>query len=245
MTTKIGWIERARGGTLFLDEIAEMKPMLQAKFLRVLEEREFQRLGGTRTLKADVRIIAATNRDLPARIMQKLFREDLYYRLSVFQIHILPLRRRPEDILPLAEAFLEELGKTMRRPASGISPDARQCLLAHPWPGNVRELRNAMERAVLLCDGSLITRDHLPSAVARAEEVHASEASDSLHHSSSPRPVDMNLEVVERGLVEKALDLAKGNKSKAARFLGLTRAQLYSRLAKYGVEYQYGIEQLT
>ncbi|HYU16356.1 MAG TPA: sigma 54-interacting transcriptional regulator, partial [Candidatus Acidoferrum sp.] len=158
VAAKIGRIEQAAGGTLFLDEIAEMSPMVQAKFLRVLEEREFQRLGGTRTLKADVRVIAATNRDLTAAIARQAFREDLYYRLNVFTIHIPPLRQRPEDILPLAETFLEDLGRTMGRPAAGISRDAREWLLEYPWPGNVRELRNAIERAILLCDGGLITR---------------------------------------------------------------------------------------
>jgi transcriptional regulator with GAF, ATPase, and Fis domain len=165
--TKIGRIEQAAGGTLFLDEIAEMSPLVQAKLLRVLEAREFQRVGGTRTLQADVRLIAATNRDLEASMERGAFRLDLYYRLNVFQIHITPLRERREDILPLAEVFLEELGKTMARPAAGISRDARDWLLAYHWPGNVRELRNAIERAILLCDGGLITRDHMPAPLLR------------------------------------------------------------------------------
>src|SRR5207249_8137604 len=169
IATKIGRMEQAAGGTLFLDEIAEMSPIVQAKFLRVLEQREFQRVGGSRTLKADVRVIAATNRDLTAAIANQTFREDLYYRLNVFQIHIAPLRERSEDILPLAEAFLEDLGRSMGRPAAGISSDAREWMLTYPWPGNVRELRNAIERAILLCDGGLITHDHLPAAIGRPE----------------------------------------------------------------------------
>ncbi len=236
IATKIGRIEQAAGGTLFLDEIAEMSPMVQAKFLRVLEEREFQRLGGTRTLKADVRVIAATNRDLAAGIARQAFREDLYYRLNVFTIHIAPLRERPEDILPLAEAFLEDLGRTMGRPAGGISRDAREWLLAYPWPGNVRELRNAIERAILLCDGGLITREHLPSMAARADATHSSGANGSGNIAVPPLSKDMNLDVVERDLVEKALGQTKGNKTKAARLLGLTRAQLYSRLEKYSIQ---------
>jgi transcriptional regulator with PAS, ATPase and Fis domain len=232
IAAKIGRIEQAAGGTLFLDEIAEMSPILQAKFLRVLEEREFQRVGGTRTLKADVRVIAATNRDLPSSIARGAFREDLYYRLNVFPIHIAPLRNRGEDVLPLAEAFLEDLGRTMGRPAAGISRDAREWLLAHPWPGNVRELRNAIERAILMSDGGLITRDHFPATPARpaqdvAELNGAGEA--------KPSGNGMNLDHAERGLVERALVEAKGNKSKAARLLGLSRAQLYWRLEKHGL----------
>ncbi len=231
--TKMGRIEQAAGGTLFLDEIAEMSPVVQAKFLRVLQEREFQRVGGTRTLRADIRVIAATNRDLMASIARQTFREDLYYRLNVFQIPITPLRDRTEDILPLAEAFLDELGKTMGRPAAGISRDARGWLLSYSWPGNVRELRNAIERAILLCDGGLIARDHLPAPMVNPELSHNGNGSgDPLAF-----PADgVDLGALERGYLEKALTRSKGNKTKAARLLGLTRAQLYSRLEKYGIQ---------
>jgi transcriptional regulator with GAF, ATPase, and Fis domain len=235
VAAKIGRIEQADGGTLFLDEIAEMSPLVQAKFLRVLEQREFQRLGGTRTHKANVRVIAATNRDLTARIAQQAFREDLYYRLNVFQIHVAPLRQRPEDILPLAEAFLEDLGRTMGRPAAGISRDAREWLLAHAWPGNVRELRNSIERAILLCDGGLITREHLPTSMLAPELTRSQGTNESSAATLSPSPESMNIGAVERGLVEKALLQAKGNKTRAARLLGVTRAQLYWRLEKYGL----------
>jgi transcriptional regulator with GAF, ATPase, and Fis domain len=226
IATKLGRIEQAAGGTLFLDEIGEMSPLVQAKLLRVLEEREFQRLGGTRTLRADVRVIAATNRDLSAAIARQAFREDLYYRLNVFQIAIPPLRERHEDILVLAAAFLDDLGRTMGRPAAGISRDAREWLLAYPWPGNVRELRNAIERAILLSDGGLITREHLPAMPAH---------DDDRPRDGSRSGDGMNLESLERGHIEKALVRARGNKSQAARLLGLTRSQLYSRLEKYGV----------
>ena len=230
IATKIGRIEQAAGGTLFLDEIAEMSPLVQAKFLRVLEEREFQRVGGSRTIKADVRVIAATNRDLAVAMGRQVFREDLYYRLNVFQIHIAPLRRRREDILPLADAFLDDLGRTMGRPAGGISTDAREWMLTYPWPGNVRELRNAIERAILLCDGGLITNEHLPVPLADFEPPYSSNG-----HDAPLPPGGVDLEVMERGFVEKALGQAKGNKSKAARLLGLSRAQLYSRLEKYEI----------
>src|SRR2546430_8857897 len=140
-----------------------VSPAVQAKFLRVLQEREFQRLGGTRMLKADVRVIAATNRDLKVAMTEGAFREDLYYRLHVFAIHLPPLRERKEDILPLLEHFLNELGPVViGRPAAGISREAREHLLAHAWPGNVRELRNAVERALILCEGGLINPEHLP-----------------------------------------------------------------------------------
>jgi transcriptional regulator with GAF, ATPase, and Fis domain len=230
---KIGRIEQAAGGTLFLDEIGEMSPLVQAKLLRVLQEREFQRVGGTRTLRTDVRLVSATNRDLATAIARQEFREDLYYRLHVFEIRIAPLRERPSDILPLAEVFLEELGTTMGRPAAGISKDARDWMLTYPWPGNVRELRNAIERAILLCDGGLIVREHLPQAMDPLRRPAAS------HPPADPAaalpPGGVDLESMERSFVQKALGESRGNKSKAARLLGLTRAQLYSRLEKYGL----------
>jgi transcriptional regulator with GAF, ATPase, and Fis domain len=235
VATKIGRLEQAAGGSLFLDEIGEMSPLVQAKLLRVLQEREFQRLGGTRTLRADVRLIAATNRDLAAAIAQGQFREDLYYRLAVFEISIPPLRDRPEDVLLLADTFLEDLGRTMGRRADGISRDARDWLLAYPWPGNARELRNAIERAILLCDGGLITRDHLPAAVGRPEEARGAQVNGSLDPAAPLPPGGIDLDDVERSLVEKALKQTRGNKSKASRLLGLTRAQLYSRIEKYGL----------
>ncbi|HEY2953942.1 MAG TPA: sigma 54-interacting transcriptional regulator [Candidatus Eisenbacteria bacterium] len=235
IATKIGRVEQAEGGTLFLDEIVEMSPLLQAKLLRVLEAREFQRVGGTRALKADVRVIAATNRDLAKAMATQAFREDLYYRLNVFQIHLAPLRERREDIGPLAEAFLQDLGVKMARPAAGISRDALDWLLAYHWPGNVRELRNAIERAILLCDGGLITREHLPAWPARGPE--RSGDLNSWLDPAAPLPAEgIQLDALERVLLEKALRQAKGNKTRAARLLGLTRAKLYSRLEKHALE---------
>jgi len=161
-TAHPGKIEQAAGGVLFLDEVGEMSLPVQAKFLRVLQEREFQRLGGSRTIKADVRVIAATNRD-PRQAMERgTLRDDLYYRLSVFEIALPPLRERLDDVLDLAHSFLEEIGETVGRPAVGIARDAKDQLLAYGWPGNVRELRNAIERAVILADGGMIRSEHLP-----------------------------------------------------------------------------------
>jgi two-component system NtrC family response regulator len=235
VAAKVGKLEQAAGGTLFLDEIGEMSPLVQAKLLRVLQEREFQRLGGARTLRADVRLIAATNRDLQAAIGRGEFREDLFYRLAVFEIALPPLRDRREDILPLAESFLEELGPTLGRPAAGISRDARDWLLAYAWPGNIRELHNAVERAILLCDGGLITREHLPAALSRPGEPRSGNGNGWLDPAAPLPPGGVDLDDVERGFVAKALDQSRGNKSKAARLLGLTRAQLYSRIDKYGL----------
>ncbi|MBL8114037.1 MAG: sigma 54-interacting transcriptional regulator [Acidobacteria bacterium] len=251
---KPGRIEQAAQGTLFLDEVGEMSPLVQAKLLRVLQEREVQRLGGTKVLKAEVRVIAATNRDLQSLIAKGLFREDLYYRLHVFEINLPPLRERPEDILPLAEAFLGEIGQDVGRPSAGISKEAREQILAYPWPGNVRELRNALERAVILCEGGLITAEHLPISIARHEAATAravagvapapSGAVPAGAPQTAPPPngngsamssAPLDISTLEKSMVEEALVRAKNNKSKAAKLLGLTRAQLYSRLQKYGL----------
>ena len=225
LQSRAGKIEQAAEGVLFLDEVAEMSSSVQAKFLRVLQEREFQRLGGSRVQKADVRIIAATNRDLSAALARGDFREDLYYRLRVFEIALPPLRDRKEDILPLAEAFVEEIGKTVGRPCAGISKEARDMLLANPWRGNVRELRNAIERAIILCEGGLITAEHLPPP-----------RSGNGKGAASPAPApNQSLGDVERNLVENALKEARNNKALAARLLGISRSQLYSRIQKYGI----------
>ncbi|HEY6066149.1 MAG TPA: sigma 54-interacting transcriptional regulator, partial [Thermoanaerobaculia bacterium] len=221
LQSRAGKIEQAAGGVLFLDEVGEMSPSVQAKFLRVLQEREFQRLGGSRVQRADVRVIAATNRDITAALASGQFREDLYYRLKVFELALPPLRDRREDILLLAESFVAEIAPKVGA-CAGISKEARDALLGYAWPGNVRELRNAIERAVILCDGGLITAEHLP--LPRGGNGHASAAGSG-----------QRLEDVERHLVESALRDARNNKAQAARLLGITRAQLYSRLQKYGI----------
>jgi transcriptional regulator with GAF, ATPase, and Fis domain len=229
VTSKPGRIEQANGGVLFLDEVGEMAPTVQAKLLRVLEEREFQRLGGTRLHRADIRVISATNRDLHAAMQRGAFREDLYYRLGVFEIELPPLRDRADDVLELADLFLREIGETVGRPAAGFEREAKRDLLAYPWPGNVRELRNAIERAVILADGGLIRSEHLPVTSAR-KPPSSSDAG------GGPLPAGgVNLDALERSLVVKALAQARHNKTRAAKLLGLTRAQLYSRIEKYGL----------
>jgi len=230
VSTKPGRIEQAAAGVLFLDEVGEMAPTVQAKLLRVLEEREFMRLGSTRVIHADIRVIAATNRDLHAAMQRGEFREDLYYRLGVFEIALPPLRERIDDVLELADTFLAEIGETVGRPAAGISREAREHLLAYAWPGNVRELRNAIERAVILADGGFIRSEHLPVTAPRPSVVKSDDTP------SGPLPAGgVNLEAIERSLVVRALTQARHNKTRAAKLLGLTRAQLYSRIEKYGL----------
>jgi transcriptional regulator with PAS, ATPase and Fis domain len=218
---KPGQIELAAGGVLFLDEVTEMSLSAQSKFLRVLQEREFQRLGGTRTSRANVRVIAATNRNLRQAVDSGRLREDLYFRLQVFDIRLPPLRERQSDILPLAEAFLDEIGRSLGRPPGGLTRDAARTLERYPWPGNVRELRNALERASILCEGGLITSEHL--GLRRLEEL----------------PVLMStpdLKVMEQQTITQVLQEVNGNKSEAARRLGLSRTQLYVRIRKYQLE---------
>ena len=243
--SKPGQLEQAAGGTLFLDEVAEMSPSAQAKFLRVLQEREFQRLGGTRVLRTDARIVAATNRDLLRAIANGQFREDLYYRLNVFAIRLPPLRARRDDILPLAEAFLTEVGRGLGRPPAGISRDARQQLVEYHWPGNVRELRNILERAAILCDGGLITAEHLaltvpPLSAAPLPQPAAPVAAEVGAPARVPAPAEPvpsgDLQTMERAMIAQALQSARFNKTKAAKALGLTRHQLYVRMRKYGFE---------
>jgi transcriptional regulator with PAS, ATPase and Fis domain len=242
MQTKPGQLEHAAGGTLFLDEVGEMSLPAQAKFLRVLQEREFQRLGGSRTLRTDARIVAATNRDLPKAIQVGQFREDLYYRLNVFAIRLPALRERRDDILSLSDAFLAELGKGLGRPPSGISRGARERLLAHSWPGNVRELRNTLERAAILCDGGLITEEHLAVPEARATSSRPV-VSDATAVAPGAGELDrvslatgaMPLPAMEKAMIEQALADARFNKSKAAQRLGLSRHQLYLRMRKHGI----------
>jgi transcriptional regulator with PAS, ATPase and Fis domain len=223
---KPGQVELAAGGVLFLDEVSEMTLVAQAKFLRVLQECEFQRLGGTRLLKANVRVVAATNRDLAKAVEQGTFREDLFYRLSVFDIPIAPLRERTDDILPLSAALLQEIAQSFGRPPISLTEHAREALLRHDWPGNVRQLRNALERAAIVCEGSLIRPEDL--ALRNRPRI-------SLQPAPSPSPTS-NLGVMERETIVRVLSETRWNKSTAATRLGLSRSQLYERIRKYGLE---------
>ena len=227
---KIGRFELAEGGTLFLDEIAEMTLAVQVKLLRVLEQGEFSRLGGTETLRADVRLITATNRDLVELVAKRQFREDLYYRINVFPIMIPPLRERTQDILPLARHFMLELMESTGKVVTDIRPEARRILLNYSWPGNVRELKNVLERAVILTQGHSIGPDHLPVRLQQEPRTALADAAVSL-------PIQgVSLEEIERSLLQQALERSRYNKSEAARLLGLSRATLRYRLKKYDLD---------
>jgi Nif-specific regulatory protein len=223
---KKGRFELAHGGTLFLDEIGELSPATQVKLLRILQEREFERVGGTVSVPVDVRVIAATNRDLEKALADSSFREDLYYRLNVFPIFLPPLRARKADVLPLADHFIEkyarEHGKSIRR----ISTPAIDLLSSYHWPGNVRELENTIERAVLLADGEVIHGYHLPPTLQTADAT-GTVVSTSL---------DGAVEAFERSLIEDALKTAKGNRSRAARLLGTTQRVISYKVRKYGID---------
>ncbi|WP_457570741.1 sigma-54 interaction domain-containing protein [Desulfovulcanus sp.] len=224
---KKGKFELANGGTIFLDEIGDMPLNTQAKLLRVLQEREFERLGGTKTIKVDVRIIAATNKDLPKMIEQGTFRQDLFYRLNVFPIHIPALRERLEDIPLLVENFLNN-----NFPHLSISDPALQILMAYPWPGNVRELQNTLERAVIMAsDKRVIDLDHLPSEISGGL-VSPIIIPDSAENIS----LDDKLAQIEKGLIIEALKQSNGVQKKAAEILGIKVRSLWHRIKKYEID---------
>ncbi|MCI0432835.1 MAG: sigma-54 dependent transcriptional regulator [Gemmatimonadetes bacterium] len=216
-----GRLELADGGTFFLDEIGEMRPALQAKLLRVLQDRRFERVGGSRTLEVDVRWIAATNRDIDALLASGEFREDLYHRLAVFPIRLPALHERRADILPIAEVLLARIAADIGRPALRLADDTRELLSEAPWPGNVRGLANALERAAILADGAFIRREDI--------DLRLRPASRSAGASAQPR----TLEEIERAAIEDALDAAGGNRREAAERLGIGLRTLYEKLKKY------------
>jgi len=228
VTSKPGKFELADKGTLFLDEIGDVPAATQVKLLRVLQEREFERLGGTRTVKVDARLLAATNRDLRAALEQGTFREDLYYRLNVVPIDIAPLRERKEDIPDLANLFLARFANDSGRALRGISPAAMQVLVGHYWPGNVRELQNVIERACALAAGPELNVDDIQLDVPR----HRASAGANERF----LPDGMTLDQWEDEMIREALKRASGNKSQAARLLGLSRNALRYRLSKIGIE---------
>jgi transcriptional regulator with PAS, ATPase and Fis domain len=226
VASKPGKFELADKGTIFLDEIGDVPPVTQVKLLRVLQEREFERLGGTKTVKVDVRLIAATNRDLRAALEEGTFREDLYYRLNVVPIDIAPLRERKEDIPDLVNLFVARFTGESGKPVEGISPQAMQILVNYHWPGNVRELQNIVERACALAKGSVLEPGDIHLDDRRAKSGNGAPGF---------LPDGMTLEQWEDELVQEALRRANGNKSQAARLLGLSRNALRYRLSKIGI----------
>lgn len=213
---KTGQFEQADNSSLFLDEIGEMSLQLQPKLLRALQEKEFRRVGGSQVIKFNARLIAATNRDLKTQCATGLFREDLYYRISVFSLHIPPLRERPEDIVFLAEKFADEAARKFGKPSPELSPETRKILLAYPWPGNIRELANVIEASVLLCEESVLLPDQLHGLV----KPHSQDAPDSL-------------ESAEKKALIEALAKFNGNRIQTAEFLGMSRRNLIYKLKKH------------
>jgi two-component system NtrC family response regulator len=225
-----GRFELADGGTLFLDEVAEMSPALQVKLLRVLQEMEFERVGGTRTIKVDVRVVAATNKDLKEEVEAGRFREDLYYRLNVVHLHIPPLRQRPEDIPLLAVHFLKKYASENVRGEVRLSPEAMKLLMQYAWPGNVRELENVMERAVILCGDNVITPNDLPGELAAGRE---SKEVDIDLFIPLTKPLPEALEQIEEQMIRRALEASGQVQVRAAEMLGITKSLLQYKLKKY------------
>jgi two-component system response regulator AtoC len=226
ITQKKGLFEQADGGTVFLDEIGEMSPLLQAKLLRFLEEKAFRRVGGNVDLHVNVRVIAATNRDLKARVKEGGFREDLFYRLNVLTVELPPLRERVGDIPLLGEYFAQRFREEFRKPVKGFDEKALDLLKAYAWPGNVRELRNAIERAVLLAEGEVLTRPLFASL-----EKGAAISTDMALPAEG-----VKLEDLERSLVAQALERTRGNQTRAAKLLGINRDQMRYRIEKFGLK---------
>jgi two-component system response regulator AtoC len=241
-TRKPGRVELAHGGTLFLDEIGDVTPQVQVKLLRLLQEREFERLGGTQTLKVDVRFVAATHRNLEELVRKGELREDLFYRLNVVPVWLPPLRARPEDIEPLALHFLEVHARANGRPPFTLSPEALAVLQAQPWPGNVRQLQNFIERLVVLSDGPSLTGEGVSRELARQPGLEpASPAASAAGLLASPaaggeaRTLEAQRKEMERQALVDALERAGDNRTLAARLLGISRRTLYNKLEEYGL----------
>ncbi|HLI63234.1 MAG TPA: sigma-54 dependent transcriptional regulator [Terriglobales bacterium] len=247
---KKGLFEMADGGTLFLDEIGELSPLLQAKLLRVLEDQVIRRVGGVRDMQVDVRVIAASNRDLERAVRENEFRQDLYYRLAIISIYLPPLRERKEDILPLVEFFIARYNRKFRKNVIGITEETRKLMLKYDWPGNVRELKNAVERAMILEDNNQLQPDYLPFAVAQQHSaLTAFEISSGRNGNAGGKPLadgrslpkleippgGTSLEEVERELVELAMSQAGGNQTHAAKLLDISRDALRYKLKKFGL----------
>jgi DNA-binding NtrC family response regulator len=239
---KQGLLELANGGTLFLDEVGEMSPTIQVKLLRVLERMTFKRVGGTKDITVTVRVISATNQNLETMVREQRFREDLFYRLKVVPIRVPALRERREDILPLARHFLMQFNRQFGKSFATIEPDAEQILVSYPWPGNIRELRNLFERIVLLSQGDRILSQHLTAAIApepRRAESPLDALREVLEEGQFPAgglDLEATLGEIERGIIQRAFDLARGNQSRTATLLQMKRDKLRYRMKLYGFQ---------
>ena len=231
---KIGLIELAKGGTLFLDEISEMTPALQAKILRVIETRVFKRLGGIRDIKVNIRIIAATNRNIKARVAEEQFREDLFFRLNMFHIKLPLLDERKEEILLIAQFFLEKIARQLRRSVKRISDEAQKMILNYNWPGNIRELHNTIERAVILCDYDTIELIHFPQEMIKTD-VRSTNFNPALTNLKDIT-LKQYLDQIEKSLVKQALQITQGNQLKAAEILGEPRHVIRYFIKKHSLK---------
>lgn len=225
---KVGRFERAHQGTLFLDEVGEVSSEMQVKLLRVLQEGELERVGGTKVIKVDVRLVAATNKNLIEEVKKGRFREDLYYRINVIYLKVPPLRERREDIPPLVNAFIKQLALSNGKKITGIEPDALEALIRYDWPGNVRELKNIMERMVVLSPDEKLSLSLVPEDIRNLE-------GPSPPHAPNHQPRAQNLEDVERDFIRQALRESRGNKSLAAKRIGISRRTLYRKIGEYGL----------
>jgi DNA-binding NtrC family response regulator len=237
MASRQGCFELANGGTLLLDEIGDMATELQAKLLRVLEERVFRRVGGKQEIPVDVRIISSTNSDISQALQTGTFREDLYYRLNVFTVHLPPLRERPRDVSLLAQHFVEEYSAVNQKELSGFTPGAIEALKHHSWPGNVRELRNVIERAVIVASGPWIDLKDLPTLGGDNPSRQTTEASTEMNDESSPLTlvvsVGTTVEEAEKRLIFETLKSTRDNKTRAAEILGISTKTLHNKLRRY------------
>ena len=235
VSRRLGRFELADGGTLFLDEVGDLPMDVQIKLLRVLQEREFERVGGRETIKVDVRVISATNRDLEAMVERGEFRRDLYYRLNVFPIYVPPLRERVEDIPRLVEHFLEKFSRVVRKRITRVSPEAMKILMSYPWPGNVRELENVIERALIVAQGDVLTPEclELGSGLGGSKVVDVLAPTQQL----TAKSLAERLQSEEQSAIVAAIEASGGNIAAAARALGMNRSTLYYRLRKYGLEH--------
>ncbi len=235
-TMKRGLMEVADGGTILLDEIGDMPAAVQPKLLRVLETKTFRRVGGTRDISVDVRIITATNKDLGKRVESGSFREDLYYRLKVMPVEIPPLRERGRDILLLAELFVQEYNAQLRKRVKGFSEEAQGILMAYRWPGNVRELKNVTERAMILCQGDLILPEHLPAELqGLTRRVDRATLETGVTKRLRQKGIDqfIPLAELEKGYIREALEATGGNRTQTARLLGISRSTLQDKIKRY------------
>jgi len=251
---RIGKLEQCHGGTIFLDEIGDMSLSTQAKLLRVLQERSFERLGGMETIKVDIRFIVATNKDLEEAILSDKFREDLYYRLNVVSIQIPPLQERKEDIPELASYFIKKFNRELKKGIVGITPTAMEKILSYGWPGNVRQLENVLKRAMVLCQGEWILEDQLlfEKAWERREpgdlaKKPIEDLLDILFEELSKVPVTLQdldmISILERGLILRALQKNKGNQVQAALLLGINRSTLRSKMERYHIKKEVSISE--